>query len=145
PTAALAAEKGADTGKLVIEAKDISKAYGDRAIVSHFSLRVLRGDRIGVVGPNGAGKTTLLELLLERRAPDSGAVKLGANLEIAYVDQSRALLNPDDTIWDALSPLGGDHIMVRGRSRHVGGYAKDFLFGREQLRQPVSALSGGER
>jgi ATP-binding cassette subfamily F protein uup len=105
----------------------------------------MRGDRIGLVGPNGAGKTTLLELLLARRTPDAGAVRHGAQLEIAYVDQSRAILNPGDTIWEALAPMGGDSVIVRGRQRHVAAYARDFLFGPESLRQPISALSGGER
>ena len=145
PQAALIAQKGGDTGKLVIEAKGVSKAYGDRPIVANLSLRIQRGDRIGVVGPNGAGKTTLLELLLKQREPDGGSVRHGANLEIAYVDQTRVILNPKDTIWEALAPLGGDSIVVHGRSRHVASYAKDFLFSGEQLRQPVSALSGGER
>ncbi len=145
PKAALQVERGGDAAKLVIEAKGVSKSYGERAIVSNFSLRVLKGDRIGIVGPNGAGKTTLLELLLGRREPDAGAVRLGANLAIAYVDQTRALLNPDDTIWDALTPGGGDAVVVRGQSRHVAAYARDFLFPPEQLRQPISALSGGER
>ncbi|WP_395645334.1 ABC-F family ATP-binding cassette domain-containing protein [Terricaulis sp.] len=143
--AALQAEKGGETGKLVLEAKAVSKSYGDRALISNLSLRVMRGDRVGVVGPNGAGKTTLLEILLKQRAPDAGEVKLGVNLEIAYVDQSRAILNPGATIWDTLAPLGGDQVIVRGQPRHVAAYAKDFLFGPEQLRQPVSALSGGER
>jgi ABC transport system ATP-binding/permease protein len=108
-------------------------------------LRVLRGDRVGIVGPNGAGKSTLLELLLKRAAPDSGSVRLGGALEIAYVDQRRALLDPKATIWEALVPHGGDQVMVRGRPRHVAGYAKQFLFPPTQLRQPVGALSGGER
>ena len=145
PKAELQAERGGESAKLVIEAKRIAKAYGDRALISDFSLRVMRGDRIGLVGPNGAGKTTLLELLLQRRTPDSGEVRHGAQLEIAYVDQTRAILNPNDTIWDALAPLGGDQVIVRGRPRHVAAYARDFLFGPETLRQPVSALSGGER
>ncbi|HVY85048.1 MAG TPA: ABC-F family ATP-binding cassette domain-containing protein [Caulobacterales bacterium] len=145
PKAQLEAERGGDVARLVIEAKSVSKSYGDRAIVSNLSLRVMRGDRIGVVGPNGAGKSTLLELLLKKREPDTGSVRLGANLEIAYVDQARAILHPADTIWDSLAPQGGDQVMVRGRPRHVAAYARDFLFRPEQLRQPVSALSGDER
>ncbi|MES1156180.1 MAG: ABC-F family ATP-binding cassette domain-containing protein [Alphaproteobacteria bacterium] len=145
PQAAISAERGADVGKLVIDAKNVSKSYGDRALIANLSLRVMRGDRIGVVGPNGAGKTTLLEILLKQREPDSGAVRLGANLRIAYVDQTRAILNPNDTIWEALAPQGGDQIVVRGQPRHVAAYARDFLFRPEQLRQPISALSGGER
>ncbi|HWA00149.1 MAG TPA: ABC-F family ATP-binding cassette domain-containing protein [Caulobacterales bacterium] len=145
PKAQLEAARGADAAKLVIEAKGISKSYGGRAVVSNLSLRVMRGDRIGVVGPNGAGKSTLLELLLGRREPDAGAVRLGANLAVAYVDQARAILDASATIWDSLAAQGGDHIIVRGKPRHVAAYAKDFLFGSDQLRQPVSALSGGER
>ncbi|MES1199391.1 MAG: ABC-F family ATP-binding cassette domain-containing protein [Pseudomonadota bacterium] len=141
----LEAERGGDGAKLVIEAKGLSKSYGERAIIANLSLRVLRGDRIGIVGPNGAGKSTLIELLLKRREPDTGSVRLGGNLEIAYVDQLRAILNPTDTIWEALAPQGGDQVMVRGKPKHVAGYARDFLFAPEQLRQPVSALSGGER
>jgi ATP-binding cassette subfamily F protein uup len=145
PQAALQATKGADSSKLVIDAKNISISYADRPIVTSFSLRVMRGDRIGLVGPNGAGKTTLLELLLQRRAPDSGEARLGGNLEIAYVDQSRAILDPNETIWNALTPQGGDQVVVRGHPKHVAAYAGEFLFTPQQLRQPIHALSGGER
>ena len=145
PRAALAADKGGESAKLVIEAKGVSKSYGERTLIDNFSLRVMRGDRIGLVGPNGAGKTTMLELLLQRRTPDAGTVRHGAQLEIAYVDQARAILNPNDTIWEALAPMGGDQVIVHGRPRHVAAYARDFLFGPESLRQPISALSGGER
>jgi ABC transport system ATP-binding/permease protein len=141
----LVAEKGGESARLVIDAKAIAKSYGERAIIANLSLRIVRGDRVGIVGPNGAGKTTLLEILLGARAPDSGAVRIGENLTIAYVDQSRAILNDDDTLWQALVPHGGDQVMVRGAPRHVAAYARDFLFGPEQLRQPVAALSGGER
>ncbi|HYD72982.1 MAG TPA: ABC-F family ATP-binding cassette domain-containing protein, partial [Candidatus Binatia bacterium] len=145
PRAALQADKGADSSKLVIEAKRISKSYGETPVVADVSLRVMRGDRVGIVGPNGAGKTTLLELLLKRREPGSGEVRLGANLEIAYVDQTRAILDDNATLWEALAPQGGDQIIVRGKPRHVAAYAADFLFSSAQLRQPVAALSGGER
>lgn len=145
PRAALAADKGVDSAKLVIEAKGVSKSYRGRTLIDNFSLRVMRGDRIGLVGPNGAGKTTMLELLLQRRTPDAGTVRHGAQLEIAYVDQARAILNPNDTIWEALAPMGGDQVIVHGRPRHVAAYARDFLFGPESLRQPIHALSGGER
>jgi ATP-binding cassette subfamily F protein uup len=145
PKALLQAERGGESAKLVIEAKAITKAYGDRAIVANFSTRITRGDRIGIVGPNGAGKTTLLEILLQRLEPDSGNVRHGAQLEIAYVDQARAILDPDVTLWDTLTPMGGDQVIVRGFPRHVAAYAKEFLFTSEQLRQPVGALSGGER
>src|SRR5690242_14691494 len=105
----------------------------------------MRGGRAGIVGANGAGKTTLVEILLPRREPDAGAEKLSGGLQVAYVDQSRAFIDNSASIWDTLAPQGGDQVMVRGEPRHVAGYARDFLFGPEQLRQPVSALSGGER
>lgn len=114
-------------------------------IFKDFSTRILRGDRIAVAGPNGAGKTTLVRLLLGEIPPDSGSVKLGVNLEIAYVDQARAELKPDATLWSTLAPFGGDQIMVRGQPKHVAAYAKEFLFKDSQLRQPVASLSGGER
>jgi ATP-binding cassette subfamily F protein uup len=144
-SAEIAAGKGADTGRLVIEARQLAKSYGGRAIVRDLSLKIMRGDRIGIVGPNGAGKTTLIDLLLGKRAPDTGEVRHGAHLETAFVDQTRSLLRPDDTIWDTLCPLGGDQVMVRGRPRHVAAYAKAFLFTPAQLRQPTKALSGGEK
>ena len=141
----LGLEAGGLSGKRVIEAKKISKGFGERTLVKDFSTRVLRGDRIAIVGPNGAGKTTLIRLLLGRLAPDAGEVKLGANIEVAYLDQARGALKPGLTLWETLTPLGGDQVMVRGRPRHVGAYARDFLFRDSQLRQPVETLSGGER
>ncbi|MBT9446533.1 MAG: ABC-F family ATP-binding cassette domain-containing protein [Hyphomonadaceae bacterium] len=144
-SAEIAADKGGDGGKLVIEARHVSKSYGGRDVVRDLNLKIMRGDRVGIVGPNGAGKTTLVDILLERRAPDSGTVRVGANLEIAYVDQQRSILKPDETIWETLCPLGGDQVMVRGRPRHVAAYAKSFLFPPTQLRQPTKALSGGEK
>ncbi|MBS0384562.1 MAG: ABC-F family ATP-binding cassette domain-containing protein [Proteobacteria bacterium] len=145
PTAALQAARGAESARLVIEACDVSKRRDGRVLIKDFSLRIMRGDRIGIVGANGVGKTTLLEILLKRREADSGAVRLGENLELAYVDQTRAILNLGDTLQQALAPEGGDQVMVRGQPRHVAAYAGDFLFSRSQLRQPISALSGGER
>jgi len=145
PTAAITAERGNESARLVIDAKNISKAYGERTLISNLSLRIRRGDRVGVVGANGSGKTTLLELLLQRREPDSGTVRMGENLQLAYVDQRRDLIDPNLTLKDALTPAGGDQVMVRGVPRHVASYAKEFLFTSEQLRQPVHALSGGER
>jgi ATP-binding cassette subfamily F protein uup len=100
---------------------------------------------VAVVGPNGAGKTTLVKLLLGETAPDAGEVKLGSNLAVAYVDQTRATLKPETTLWDTLTPHGGDQVMVQGKPRHVAAYARDFLFQDKQLRQPVGSLSGGER
>jgi len=133
------------SGQRVAEARRIGKAFGDRVVLKDFSTRILRGDRVAVVGPNGAGKTTLVKLLLGELAPDSGEVKLGTGLEIAYIDQARADLGEDATLRDILTPLGGDQVMVRGQPKHVAAYAKDFLFRENQLRQPVRSLSGGER
>lgn len=140
------AETSGESGRLAIEAKGLIKSWpGQGKLVDGLSFRIMRGDRVGVIGPNGSGKTTLLDLLLRREAPDAGSVRHGPNLEIAYSDQRRALLDPDRTIWETLAPNGGDSAMVRGFPRHVAAYAKDFLFTPAQLRQPVRALSGGER
>jgi len=133
------------SGKRVVEAKGLSKAFGDKVLLKGFSTRILRGDRVAVVGPNGAGKTTLVKVLLGEIAPDAGEVKLGTNLEISYIDQARTQLEPEMTLREVLLPKGGDQIMVRGEPRHVISYAKDFLFTEAQLRQPVRSLSGGER
>jgi ATP-binding cassette subfamily F protein uup len=133
------------SGQRVAEAKAISKAFGERVILKAFSSRILRGDRIAIVGPNGAGKTTLVKLLLGDLAPDTGEVKLGTNLQVAYIDQARSVLSPEMTLKEVLTPDGGDQVMVRGQPKHVAAYAKDFLFGEGQLRQPVKSLSGGER
>jgi ATP-binding cassette subfamily F protein uup len=144
---ALEAGKSEESGRLVVETNAISKTFAgmDRPIIRDVSIRIMRGDRVGIVGPNGAGKSTLLSMLLGELKPDSGDIRRGAALELAYVDQQRSIVDPKKTIWDALTPNGGDHISVRGRSRHVAAYAKDFLFQPDQLRQPASALSGGER
>ncbi len=145
PTAGIIAERGNESARLVIDAKNVTKGYGDRTLIANLSLRITRGDRVGVVGANGSGKTTLLELLLKRREPDGGVIRMGENLSLAYVDQRRDLIDPNVTLKDALTPAGGDQVIVRGVARHVASYAKEFLFTAEQLRQPVSALSGGER
>lgn len=141
----LASAAAAPSGKRVLEAKGVAKAYGDRILIQGFSTRVQRGDRVAIVGPNGAGKTTLVKILLGEIEPDAGSVRLGSNLDIVYVDQARADLTEDMTLWSALAPLGGDQVMVQGQPRHVAAYAKDFLFRDDQLRQPVTSLSGGER
>ena len=137
-------KESAIQSKLVIEAKHISKSFGDREIVKDFSLRVLKGNRIGVVGPNGSGKTTLIKLLTKHLEPDSGFVRIGKNLEMAYFDQNRTMLDPNKTLWKTLCGEG-DHIYVRGHWRHVIAYLKDFLFTPEQAQSPVSCLSGGEK
>jgi len=144
-SANLAAAEAEQSGKLVIEAKGISKAYGERKIVENFSTRIQRGDRLGIIGPNGAGKTTLVNLLTGGLQPDSGTVRLGANLEMATLDQHRESLDPKSTLAEALTGGRGDHVMVGGKPKHVVGYMKDFLFAQEQRGTPLDVLSGGER
>ncbi|HYG26505.1 MAG TPA: ATP-binding cassette domain-containing protein [Caulobacteraceae bacterium] len=141
----LAIDAGGQAGKLVAELKGVAKGFGERVILKPFSSRILRGDRVAIVGPNGAGKTTLVKIMLGEMAPDEGTVKLGTGLQVTYLDQARDDLKASMTLWDALTPGGGDSVLVRGQSRHVAAYARDFLFHERQLRQPVSTLSGGER
>jgi ATP-binding cassette subfamily F protein uup len=143
--ARLKASEGDDSGTLVLEAKQVSKAYDGRCIVRDFSVRILRGDRVGIVGPNGAGKTTLVNLLTGRLAPDSGIIRIGANVNIAALDQDRRELLPDATVVEVLTKGQGNTVTISGRSRHVISYMKDFLFTPEQARTPVRVLSGGER
>jgi ATP-binding cassette subfamily F protein uup len=138
-------QDAAASGKLVIEAKGVSKTYDDRPIVRDLSIRIARGDRVGLVGPNGAGKTTLISLLTGALEPDTGTVKLGTSLEMVTLDQRREELRPDWTIADALTGGRGDQVIVGGKARHVASYMKDFLFTPEQMRTPLKALSGGER
>ena len=138
-------DSGAISGKLVADIKGVSKSFGERVIFKDLTTRIIRGDRLAIVGPNGAGKTTLVKVLLGELEPDEGTVRMGSNLEALYLDQSREGLKSDMTLWDALTPGGGDSILVRGHSKHVAAYAKDFLFSEAQLRQPISTLSGGER
>ncbi|CAM1627997.1 ABC transporter-like [Bartonella apis] len=133
-----------ESGKLVIEAKNISKAYGEHVLVDYFSTRIHRGDRVGLVGPNGIGKTTLLSMLSGVLTPDSGTVKLGVNLEIATLDQKRSL-DESETLAHYLTDGRGDSVIVNGEQRHVVSYMKDFLFSPEQARTPIKELSGGER
>lgn len=151
-TAALEFEAGTTSGKRVIEAKGITKAFDGQPIVKDFSLRVLRGDRVAFVGPNGVGKTTLLKLLTGEMEPDAGSVTLGTNLQVAVFDQTRAQLDPEASLWDSLTTdpamrVSGqqDQVPVRGQPRHVVGYLKDFLFDERQARAPVRSLSGGEK
>jgi ATP-binding cassette subfamily F protein uup len=133
-----------NSGKLVIEASQISKSYQGRPIVRDFSIRIQRGDRIGIIGPNGSGKTTLINLLTGALAPEEGRVRLGANLATATLDQHRESLDPDATVAEALTG-GGDTVVIGGQVRHVVSYMKDFLFAQEQMRTPLGVLSGGER
>jgi ATP-binding cassette subfamily F protein uup len=151
-TAAMALDAGPKSGRKVMEAVNITKAFGDNLILKPFSLTVQRGDRIAFVGPNGVGKTTLLNMLIGRVAPDAGEVKIGTNLELALFDQARAQLDPDMSLWDSLTGdpdmrVSGkaDQVMVRGAPKHVIGYLKEFLFDEAQARAPVRALSGGEK
>lgn len=151
-TAAMALEAGPSSGRKVIEALDISKAYGDKLILDKFSIKILRGDRVAFVGPNGVGKTTLLKMLLKEIEPDAGTVSQGTNLMPAVFDQARAQLDPEMSLWESLTGdadmrVSGqaDQVLVRGQPRHVVGYLKDFLFDERQVRAPVKSLSGGEK
>ncbi len=150
--AELALESGPKSGRKVIEADGIEKAFGDKVILRRFDLKVQRGDRVAFVGPNGAGKTTLLKMLLGMEDPDAGQVKLGTNLEVALFDQTRDQLDGDLSLWDNLTSdpsmrISGkaDQVMVRGQPKHVVGYLKEFLFDERQARAPVRSLSGGEK
>ena len=140
----LQVEQAEQSGKLVFEAKAISKRFAGAPIIGAFSTRVMRGDRIGLIGPNGAGKTTLLRMLLGELTPDAGAIRLGANVQIAYYDQQREQLDPERTVFDTVGE-GNDTVTSNGRTRHVHAYLRDFLFSDERARSPVKALSGGER
>jgi len=132
------------SGKKVIVAHKISKAYAGKTLIDAFSTRIWRGDKVGIIGPNGVGKTTLVKILLKQLEPDSGSVKHGTNLEIAYFDQLRESINDDDTVRNNLN-LGTDEVMVNGKPKHVMGYLQDFLFSPEKIMGPAKVLSGGER
>lgn len=136
---------GVIQSKLIIEAKHLSKSFNGRPIVNDFSLRVMQGNKIGVIGANGAGKTTLIKLLTGRLAPDSGYARLAKTTQEVYFDQNRAVLDPTKTLKETLCPDGGDHVFVKGAPRHVYSYLKDFLFSPSQANTPVSVLSGGEK
>ncbi|KQT82464.1 ABC-F family ATP-binding cassette domain-containing protein [Aurantimonas sp. Leaf443] len=143
--AVMAAGETRESGKLVIEAEHIAKSYDGRTLVANFSTRIARGDRVGLVGPNGAGKTTLLKMLIGEIKPDEGRVRLGTNLDLAFLDQKRTALKDEVSVVDALTDGRGDFVTVNGETKHVASYLKDFLFAPEQLRTPVGNLSGGER
>jgi ATP-binding cassette subfamily F protein uup len=136
--------QAASSGKKVIEAKEVSFSFGDRALVKDFSTTILRGDRIGLIGANGSGKTTLLKLLLGDLQPQSGEIRIGTQLQVAYFDQYRATLRED---WNALENVaeGRDSVTINGRQKHAIGYLQDFLFTPERARAPITRLSGGER
>jgi ATP-binding cassette subfamily F protein uup len=132
------------SGKLVVEAEGVTYAWDGAPVVRDLNTLILRGDKVGIMGPNGAGKTTLLKLLLGQLEPDTGRIRLGTNLQVAYFDQLRAQLDEDKTVLDNVAG-GSDRVTIDGRARHVLSYLKDFLFTPERVRQPVRALSGGER
>ena len=137
-------QKAVPSGKLVAELKGVTFGYDDKTIIQSFSTTILRGDKVGIIGPNGSGKTTLLRLLLGDLKPQQGSVRLGTNLEAAYFDQHRALLDENDTVINNVGE-GNDMLTINGRQRHIMGYLQDFLFTPDRARSPVRILSGGER
>ncbi|MGH7854330.1 MAG: ATP-binding cassette domain-containing protein, partial [Candidatus Binatia bacterium] len=136
-------DAGAMSGKLVVDVRRVGFRYGEDTIIRDLSTRILRGDRIGIIGPNGSGKSTLLKLILGEIEATSGDVVLGTRLQLAYFDQHRRMLDAEKTVRENMSD--SDYVTVRGRSRHVIGYLKDFLFPPQRIDLPVKALSGGER
>jgi ABC transport system ATP-binding/permease protein len=141
----MASSSGDLSGKLVAEAKAMSKSFGERPIVANLDLLIMRGDRLGIVGPNGAGKTTLIKLLTGQLQPDEGSIRLGTNLQTVTLDQSRQSLDPTATLADVITDGRGSSVTVNGETKHVVSYMKDFLFPPEKARTPVGVLSGGER
>ena len=137
-------DSGERSGKLVAELTDVAKSFGDRPIVRDLSMRIMRGDRLGLIGPNGAGKSTLIKLILGRLEPDSGNVRLGTNVGVAYFDQLREQLDPEKSVVETISP-GSDWIEIGTERKHVKTYLSDFLFSSQRANSPVKALSGGER
>ncbi|MHB8455966.1 MAG: ATP-binding cassette domain-containing protein [Acidiferrobacterales bacterium] len=137
-------EEGQASGRLVVEAEHVDVRFADRTVISDFSVRIMRGDRIGIIGPNGAGKSTLIRVLLGELAPANGTVNPGTKLQVAYFDQQRAQLDPAATVMQSVGG-GRMEVTINGRSRHVAGYLQDFLFPPQRLQSPVSTLSGGER
>jgi ATP-binding cassette subfamily F protein uup len=140
----LRAELSDRTGQVVFEAERIAKSFAGTPVVTDLTVRVMRGDRIGLIGPNGSGKTTLLKMLMGEIAPDSGEVRRGTNVQIAYYDQQREQLDPERTVWETVAN-GHDTVIVNGQPQHVHGYLRNFLFPPERSLSPVKALSGGER
>ena len=140
----LQADSAERSGQMVFETKGVSKSFGDRRVVRDVSFRVIRRDRIGLIGPNGSGKTTLLRMLMGELEPDEGEIRRGTNVQIAYYDQQREQLDPERTVFDTVGE-GNDTVTVNGKTQHVHGYLRDFLFPPERALSPVKALSGGER
>ena len=143
-TAKITAQQADASGKIVIEAEGIDFGWDDKQIVQDFSCKILRGEKIGILGPNGSGKSTLIQLLLGQLEPQSGWIRTGTRLEVAYFDQHREALDPQKSVRENLA-AAGDQVTINGRTRHVVGYLKDFLFSEKTIHMPVKALSGGER
>jgi ATP-binding cassette subfamily F protein uup len=143
-TAKITAQQADASGKIVIEAEGLSFGWDDKQIVRDFSCKILRGEKIGILGPNGSGKSTLIQLFLGQLKPQSGWIKTGTRLEVAYFDQHREALEPQKSVRENLA-TAGDQVTINGRTRHVVGYLKDFLFSEKTIHMPVKALSGGER
>jgi len=138
------AQSATSSGKIIFEAKNVTYGYDDRTLIKNFSTTIMRGDKIGIIGPNGVGKSTLINIILGNLTPDSGEVKLGTNLEIAYFDQLRSSLKPELTAIENVGQ-GSDTVMVNGHPRHIISYMQDFLFSPERARAPIGAFSGGEK
>lgn len=141
---ALAVDVGQRSGKLVADLINVSKSFGERTVIRNYSTTLMRGDRVGLIGPNGAGKTTLLKLILGKLEPDSGTVRLGSNLQIAYFDQMREQLDEEATLADIINP-GSEWVEIGNQRKHVMSYLGDFLFAPARAQSPVKSLSGGER
>jgi ABC transport system ATP-binding/permease protein len=140
----LSLDAGERSGQLVAELKDVEKSFGGRRIIAGLSIRLMRGDRVGLIGPNGAGKSTLISILLGTLEPDAGSVRLGTNLQIAYFDQLRVQLDPEATVAETISP-GSDWVEIGTERKHIMSYLTDFLFPSQRAKSPVKMLSGGER
>jgi ATP-binding cassette subfamily F protein uup len=138
-------QDAAPSGKLVFEAENVTQVFAARTVIADFSVRIMRGDRIGIIGPNGCGKSTLIKLLVGEFEPTTGTIRRGTNLKIAYFDQQREQLDETASIMDNVTGGSGDTVTIDGRPRHVSGYLRDFLFPPERLQAPVTMLSGGER
>jgi len=144
-TVELRAQDASPSGKLVFEAEHVNHSFGAAPLITDFSVRIMRQDRIGIIGPNGCGKTTLIKLLVGDLEPTSGSIKRGTNLQVAYFDQQREQLDASASIMDNVTGGSGDTVVIDGQARHASGYLRDFLFPPERLKAPVSMLSGGER